>query len=112
MKDQVEVCSLSRGVIWSRDSTPIHPITGWPSLFPPSHTRTPIGLSYDSLSSHEEEYGVVYGGTAYGMMLELANTYRNAGGKSLVGVFARDLISTLSILITGKINKRLIVAAV
>jgi hypothetical protein len=26
MKDQVEVCSLSRGVIWSCDSTPIHPI--------------------------------------------------------------------------------------
>src|SRR6266540_3134456 len=27
-------------------------------LFLPSHTRTPIGSSYDSLSSHEEEYGL------------------------------------------------------
>ena len=57
MRDQVEVCSLSCGVILSDDLTPIHPITGWPSLVPPSHTRTPIGSSYDSLSSLEEKYG-------------------------------------------------------
>src|SRR5262249_16190456 len=58
MRDQVEVCSLSCGVILSRDSTPIHPLTASPSLFPPSHTRTPIGSSYDSLSSSEEEDGL------------------------------------------------------
>lgn len=40
-----------------------------------------------------EGFGIVYGGTAYGMMLELANSYRDAGGKTLVGVLARDLIS-------------------
>ncbi len=30
--------------------TPIHPITGWPSLLPTSHARTPIGSPYGSLS--------------------------------------------------------------
>src|SRR5262245_59181940 len=56
MRDQVEVGSLACGVILSIDSTPIPPITGGPSLFPPSHTRTPIGSSCDLLSSVEEEY--------------------------------------------------------
>jgi hypothetical protein len=55
MRDQVEVGTLACGVILSADSTPIHPITGCPSLFPPSHTRTPIGSSYDSLSPGEEK---------------------------------------------------------
>jgi hypothetical protein len=31
-------------------STSIHPITGWPLLPPASHTRTPIGSPYGSLS--------------------------------------------------------------
>ena len=44
-----EVSALSRGVCCAC-STPIHPITGWPSLFPASHTRTPLGSPYGSLS--------------------------------------------------------------
>ena len=38
-----EVSSLSRGVMSPRGSTPVRPITGWPSLPPPSFTRRPIG---------------------------------------------------------------------
>jgi uncharacterized protein (TIGR00730 family) len=38
-----------------------------------------------------EGYGVVYGGTAYGMMLELATAYTEAGGTSLTGVMSDDL---------------------
>src|SRR5215470_9299554 len=34
----------------ARCSTPIHPITGWHSLLPSSHSRTPIGLPCGSLS--------------------------------------------------------------
>ena len=47
MQDQTDVSALSRGVIptscrpWG--STPIHPITGWRSLLPSSHARTPVG---------------------------------------------------------------------
>src|SRR5215813_2703217 len=58
MKDHVEGCPLSRRVILSDNSTLIHPVTGGPSLFPRSHTRTSIGSSYDSLSSFEEKYGL------------------------------------------------------
>src|SRR5882762_11903540 len=50
MQDQTDVSPLSRGVILRVCSTPIHPITGWPSLLPSSHSRTPIGLPYGSLS--------------------------------------------------------------
>ncbi len=50
MKDQVEVCSLSRGVMLPRGSTPIRPITGRRSLLPPSPTRTPIGSPCGLLS--------------------------------------------------------------
>jgi len=50
MQDQMDVSALSRGVILRVCSTPIHPITGWPSLLPSSHSRTPIGLPYGSLS--------------------------------------------------------------
>jgi len=39
-----------------------------------------------------EGHGVVYGGTAYGMMKELAETYKTQGGKDLVGVMAKDLM--------------------
>src|SRR6266704_4319388 len=50
MQDQTDVSALARGVILWVCSTPIHPITGWPSLLPSSHSRTPIGLPYGSLS--------------------------------------------------------------
>ena len=33
----------------------IHPITGWPSLFPSSSARRPIGLSHDLLSQGEDD---------------------------------------------------------
>lgn len=39
-----------------------------------------------------EGFGVVYGGTAYGMMLALAESYKEAGGTSLTGVMANDLM--------------------
>jgi cytokinin riboside 5'-monophosphate phosphoribohydrolase len=37
--------------------------------------------------------GIVYGGTAYGMMFELAQSYKSAGGTDLVGVMAKDLMA-------------------
>jgi len=43
MKDLAEVCPLSRGILFDYSLTPIHPITGWPSLFPRSFTRYLIG---------------------------------------------------------------------
>ena len=46
----MDVCSLSRGVMLRACSTPIHPITEWLSLLPSSHSRTPIGSPYGSLS--------------------------------------------------------------
>lgn len=36
-------------------------------------------------------YGIVFGGTDYGMMSVLASTYKENGGKDLVGVMAKDL---------------------
>ena len=39
-----------------------------------------------------EKFGVVYGGTSYGMMKELAEIYKTAGGTDLVGVMAQDLM--------------------
>lgn len=36
--------------------------------------------------------GVVYGGTAYGMMLDLAKSYKDGGGTDLVGIMAKDLM--------------------
>lgn len=41
----------------------------------------------------KQNHGIVYGGTAYGMMLKLAETYKKAGGKDLCGVMAKDLIA-------------------
>lgn len=38
-------------------------------------------------------YGIVYGGTAYGMMSTLASAYKAAGGTSLTGVMAKDLMA-------------------
>lgn len=40
----------------------------------------------------QNDFGIVYGGTAYGMMLELAEAYKQAGGKKLIGVMAEDLM--------------------
>lgn len=40
----------------------------------------------------EAHHGVVYGGTAYGMMLELAEAYKQAGGEKLIGVMSKDLM--------------------
>lgn len=39
-----------------------------------------------------ERFGIVYGGTSYGMMNELASAYKQAGGQNLVGVMAEDLM--------------------
>ncbi|OGK15667.1 Rossman fold protein, TIGR00730 family [Candidatus Roizmanbacteria bacterium RIFCSPLOWO2_02_FULL_37_19] len=39
-----------------------------------------------------EGFGVVFGGTDYGMMGELAKSYKDNGGKDLVGVIAKDLM--------------------
>lgn len=36
--------------------------------------------------------GIVYGGTDYGMMAALADSYKNAGGADLTGVMAKDLM--------------------
>ncbi len=41
----------------------------------------------------ENNFGIVYGGTDYGMMSELAQTYKNNGGNKIIGVMASDLIS-------------------
>ncbi|MES2630992.1 MAG: TIGR00730 family Rossman fold protein [Patescibacteria group bacterium] len=38
-------------------------------------------------------HGIVYGGTAYGMMSTLASAYKAAGGQSLTGVMAKDLMA-------------------
>src|SRR5215475_9806415 len=46
----MDVSSLARGVMLRACSTPIHPITEWPLLLPPSHSRTSIGLPYGALS--------------------------------------------------------------
>lgn len=39
-----------------------------------------------------KKFGIVYGGTAYGMMSTLAQAYKNAGGSNLTGVMAKDLM--------------------
>lgn len=38
-------------------------------------------------------HGIVYGGTAYGMMSTLASAYKAAGGTKLTGVMAKDLMA-------------------
>src|SRR5262245_30026066 len=48
-EDPDEVCTLSGGVMWSCDATPIQPVTGWLPLSPRSFTRHPI-FSCESLS--------------------------------------------------------------
>jgi uncharacterized protein (TIGR00730 family) len=39
----------------------------------------------------ENGIGVVYGGTDYGMMETLANSYKEAGGTELIGVMSKEL---------------------
>jgi hypothetical protein len=41
----------------------------------------------------EKGHSIVYGGTSYGMMLELAEIYKKFEGKKLIGVMAKDLIA-------------------
>src|SRR5688572_17847457 len=41
----------------------------------------------------EKKHSIVYGGTAYGMMLELAKTYKESEGPELIGVMAKDLMA-------------------
>ena len=50
MKDQTEVCSLSRGVMLPFDATPISFIAKERSLFLSSSIRSSIGVPYGSLS--------------------------------------------------------------
>lgn len=40
----------------------------------------------------QQGHSLVFGGTAYGMMEVLADEYKSAGGKELIGVMAQDLI--------------------
>lgn len=40
----------------------------------------------------EKRYGIIYGGTSYGMMKKLAESYKQNGGKMLCGIVARDLM--------------------
>ncbi len=41
----------------------------------------------------KKDYGIVYGGTDYGMMSTLASSYKAAGGRDLTGVMAKDLMA-------------------
>ncbi len=40
----------------------------------------------------KEGYGIIYGGTNYGMMSALAESYLANGGKELIGVMSKELI--------------------
>lgn len=58
-----------------------------------------VGQEYIDLTERvaqtlaEKQYGIVYGGTAYGMMSTLAESYKQAGGTDLTGVMAKDLMA-------------------
>jgi len=41
----------------------------------------------------QKHFGIVYGGTDYGMMSTLASSYKQAGGQNLIGVMAKDLMT-------------------
>ncbi len=41
----------------------------------------------------QKNHGIVYGGTNYGMMATLAESYKSAGGTNLTGVMAKDLMA-------------------
>lgn len=58
-----------------------------------------VGQEYIDLTENiakklaTDGHGIVYGGTAYGMMSTLASAYKTAGGTSLTGVMAKDLMA-------------------
>ncbi len=53
-----------------------------------------------------EKMGIVYGGTDYGMMSELAKAYKDAGGNDLTGVIAEDLMAvTKGYVAFGRLDK-------
>lgn len=58
-----------------------------------------VGQEYIDLTKEvaerlaDEGMGIVYGGTDYGMMSELAKTYKDSGGSDLTGVMAKDLMA-------------------
>lgn len=58
-----------------------------------------VGDEYSNLTKQVaerlagEDMGIVYGGTNYGMMSELATAYKDAGGNDLTGVMAKDLMA-------------------
>ena len=58
MQDQMDVCPLARGVILPVGATPLHPMTGWRSLLPSSHARTPVGSPCGSLSLRGKRTGL------------------------------------------------------
>jgi uncharacterized protein (TIGR00730 family) len=57
-----------------------------------------VGQEYIVLTKRISEilaknnFGIVYGGTDYGMMKELASSYKANGGNDLIGVMAKDLM--------------------
>lgn len=58
-----------------------------------------VGQEYINLTERlakrlaHDNHGIVYGGTAYGMMSTLASAYKAAGGTKLTGVMAKDLMA-------------------
>ena len=58
MRDQAEVCPLSREVMLRIRATSIHAITARHSLFPPSFTRSAISAPYGCLPIWEH-YGLI-----------------------------------------------------
>jgi uncharacterized protein (TIGR00730 family) len=58
-----------------------------------------VGQEYINLTQQaatrlaHDGHGIVYGGTAYGMMSTLASAYKTAGGNNLIGVMAKDLMA-------------------
>ena len=58
-----------------------------------------VGQEYINLTKNiaerlaNDDIGIVYGGTDYGMMSELASAYKGAGGDNLTGVMAKDLMA-------------------
>lgn len=58
-----------------------------------------VGQEYIDLTCNvaqmlaQNNFGVVYGGTEYGMMAELAKSYKDAGGKELIGIMSEELKS-------------------
>lgn len=58
-----------------------------------------VGQEYIELTEQiatrlaQQNHGIIYGGTAYGMMSTLAESYKKAQGADLVGVMAKDLMA-------------------